>query len=193
MSTNDTHYDDVETLLPFYVNGTLEPEARERVDAELKDNPGLHTELQALTKLRETMHGLDFGSSPGRFGLARIMRDIDRQEQPKFSKPVVSWSIAVAAVAALVAVGAAWVVEQRGASYQLASGDSEQAYLKVAFAPDAKQSDISKLLQELELSISGGPTAIGLYHLDPGDRNDLDALAGLLRDRRDLIDSVDVP
>lgn len=192
MSTENLQIDDAETLLPFYVNGTLEPESREIVDAELSANPGLNDELKALSNLRETMQQLDFGTSPGQFGLARVLRDIDELEQKKPSKPVLPWSIAVAAVAALIAVGTAWMADLGAPHYKYVS-DPDENLLTVAFQPEATQAEISDLLLELQLEIKKGPTAIGLYKLASDQQSDLNELAIQLRDRRDLIESVDMP
>ena len=191
MSAGSVQNDSVEALLPFYVNGTLEPEDRARVEAELDANPDLSAELEALTTLRETMQRLEFGNSPGRFGLARILRDIEGQEQQKPSKPILPWSIAVAAVAALVAVGASWMTDRHSPSIDQAGRRTD--LLTVAFQPNATQAEISDLLQDLDLEIAGGPSAIGLYKLAAGEQGNLSELAVQLRGRQDLIESVDMP
>ena len=191
MSAGSVQNDSVEALLPFYVNGTLEPEDRARVEAELDANPVLSAELEALTTLRETMQRLEFGNSPGRFGLARILREIEGQEQQKPSKPILPWSIAVAAVAALVAVGASWMTDRHSPSIDQAGRPTD--LLTVAFQPNATQAEISDLLQDLDLEIAGGPSAIGLYKLTAGEQGNLSELAVQLRGRQDLIESVDMP
>jgi len=191
MSVNSIQNDTVESLLPFYVNGTLEPEGRARVDAELSAHPELIAELEALTKLRETMQQLDFGTTPGRFGLARVLRDIEGSEQEKAPRPLLPWSIAVAAVAALVAVGASWMTDRHSANIDQAGTGTK--LLTVAFQPNATQAEISGLLQDLDLEIAGGPTAIGLYKLASGQQSNLSELAVQLRGRQDLIESVDMP
>ena len=195
MSTSRNLTNDIEALLPFYVNGSLDPEDRAKVEAELLNNSELTGEVEALTKLRETMQQLEFGTSPGQFGLARLLRDIDRNEEKAPSKPVFSWSIAVAAVAALVTLGASWMYDRYGPSIDQASGDTQKR-LTVAFQPDATQAEVSNLLIDLELEIVEGPTAIGLYKLVPEkgrEQNALSELAMELRNRPDLIESVDMP
>ena len=65
--------------------------------------------------------------------------------------------------------------------------------LTVAFQPNATQAEISDLLQDLDLEIAGGPSAIGLYKLAAGEQGNLSELAVQLRGRQDLIESVDMP
>jgi anti-sigma-K factor RskA len=194
----DNHRE-LESLLPFYVNGTLTSEERARVDAALREDAMLRDQARTLEELRTTMHDTDYGQSPGEFGLARLMRDIDRTEAASKSvgtarrHALLPWGLAVAASAALLAVSLGWVGTDQTAPYLQASGDAESSYLTVAFQPDASQSDVSNLLLEQGLVIVDGPSAIGLYRLAPGEGSDVATLAADLRARSDLIESVDLP
>lgn len=193
MVTAEDEMDNVQGLLSFYANGTLEPEERARVESALQEFPDIKSDALTLEKLRETMQGLDTGSSPGEFGLARLLRDIDRAERPKPAGKVLPWSVAAAAMAALFAVGFVWMAEPRDEAFMQASGDPGVPLLMIAFQPDATQAQISDLLLELRLEIVRGPSAIGLYGLDPGAERDLSAIASDLRGRSDLVESVDLP
>ena len=85
--------------------------------------------------------------------------------------------------------------DRYGPSIDQASGDTQKR-LTVAFQPDATQAEVSNLLIDLELEIVEGPTAIGLYKLVPEkgrEQNALSELAMELRNRPDLIESVDMP
>ena len=46
---------EMEDLLPFYVNGTLQADERTRVEAALSEDDGLRTELQFLQSLRSSV------------------------------------------------------------------------------------------------------------------------------------------
>jgi anti-sigma-K factor RskA len=190
---------ELEALLPFYLNGTLASEERARVDAALREDARLRDQARTLEELRTTMHDTDYGQSPGEFGLARLMRDIDRAEAASADSgtarrhALLPWGLAVAASAALLAVSLGWVGGDQTAPYLQASGDAEGSYLTVAFQPDASQSDVSNLLLEQGLVIVDGPSAIGLYRLAPGEGRDVEALAADLRAQGALIESVDLP
>ncbi|MBF9031153.1 hypothetical protein HKCCE3408_12185 [Rhodobacterales bacterium HKCCE3408] len=73
---------DIEALLPFLANGTLEGAEKEEVEAALAEDVQLRTELEALRAIRYQMQAEEMEASPGELGLARLMRDIDREAEP---------------------------------------------------------------------------------------------------------------
>lgn len=188
---------DLEALLPFYVNGTLEGDERQSVEAALRDDAALRDEAEALSRLRRTMKDVDDGPSPGEFGLARLMRDIDRMDAParapRRRAPILPWSIAAAASAGFLALALGWAPAERQEPFRQASGVSDGVYLTVAFQPDVPQSQVSDLLLEYGLAIVEGPSALGLYRVDPGAGRDVGALVAELRDRVTVIESIDMP
>ncbi len=195
MAVNRT---EIEALLPFYVNGTLRGDERASVEAALDDDARLRDEAAALGHIRQSMRDIDMGHTPGEFGLARLMRDIDRAapaRQPAVRRPsaLLPWGLAAAAAIALVAVGLGRFGFQESAPYTQASGGADETFLTLAFQPEASQAQVSDLLLEYGLVIVDGPSAIGLYRVDPGQGRDLAALAADLRDREEVIESVDTP
>jgi anti-sigma-K factor RskA len=195
MAVNRT---EIEALLPFYVNGTLRGDERTSVEAALDEDARLRDEAETLGHIRQSMRDIDMGHTPGEFGLARLMRDIDRAAPAR--QPVVrrqstrlSWGLAAAAAVALVAVGLGRFGFQDTAPYTQASGGADETFLTLAFQPEASQAQVSDLLLEYGLVIVDGPSAIGLYRVDPGQGRDVAALAAELRDREEVIESVDTP
>jgi anti-sigma factor RsiW len=189
---------EIEALLPFYVNGTLRGDERASVEAALDDDARLRDEVEALGHIRQSMRDIDMGHTPGEFGLARLMRDIDRAapaRQPVVrSRPaLLPWGLAAAAAIALVAVGLGRFGFEESAPYTQASGGADETFLTLAFQPEASQAQVSDLLLEYGLVIVDGPSAIGLYRVDPGQGRDVAALAAELRDREEVIESVDTP
>lgn len=195
MAVNRT---EIEALLPFYVNGTLRGDERASVEAALDDDARLRDEAAALGHIRQSMRDIDMGHTPGEFGLARLMRDIDRaapvrQPAVRRQSALLPWGLAAAAAVALVAVGLGRFGFEDSAPYTQASGGADETFLTLAFQPEASQAQVSDLLLEYGLVIVDGPSAIGLYRVDPGQGRDLAALAADLRDREEVIESVDTP
>ena len=177
----------LELNLAFHVNGTLSPEERAEVEAWLAEDDDARLEAQGLAAIRADMQAEDI-RSPGEFGLARLMRDVDRQQAAPAPAPVLRrpwvWQ-AVAAVALAAFLGQTWVAQQRGAElrygltngldasarFGLASGRDLPAtaaaapVLVVAFAPTATEAQIRDLLLGAGVEIVAGPSALGLYRL----------------------------
>lgn len=72
--------EEIEALLPFHVNGTLEGEEAAAVEAALAADPQLRDEVEALAAIRDTMQE-DDGFSPGEIGLARLVRTIEAEAE----------------------------------------------------------------------------------------------------------------
>jgi hypothetical protein len=176
-------YQDIHELLPFRANGTLEGADLDAVDAALAEDADLRAELAALTAIRATMRAEEV-ASPGEFGLARLMRDVDAEA--RVAAPVAAndnvvplsrlriWQVAAAVV---LAVGIGFNLPQIGpgsapmeraesepAGFTLASGGAA-ADFTVVFAPDATEAELRALLLEAGLEIVSGPSALGIYGL----------------------------
>jgi anti-sigma factor RsiW len=160
--------EDIGALLVFLANGTLDEAERDRVEAAVAANPDLQTELASLRAIRSRMQDEPLPQSPGAFGLARLMRNLDREARPAQSNRL--WQGVAAAAVALFVVQALWV--RTGDDIRLADGGVEAQsgpVLTVAFAGNATEAEIRALLIELDLSIISGPSALGLYRLAARD------------------------
>lgn len=174
-------YQDIHELLPFRANGTLDGADLAAVDAALAEDADLRAELAALTAIRATMRAEEV-ASPGDFGLARLMRDVDAET--RVAAPVAAndnvvplmrlriWQVAAAVV---LAVGIGFNLPQFGpstapmdsaepAGFTLASGGAD-ADFTVVFAPDATEAEMRALLLQAGLEIVSGPSALGIYGL----------------------------
>ncbi len=181
--------DDIEALLPFYANGTLEGADRAAVEAALETDAGLRADLAALQAIRQTMQAEEV-ASPGDFGLARLMRDVEA-ETPVTAPPAAAndnvvpvtrlrlWQTAAAVILAVglgvnllpgpgdapetgrsIATDEAPTAEE---GFSLASGGAPD--FTIAFAPDAREAEIRALLLQAGVEITQGPSALGLYGL----------------------------
>lgn len=179
---------EIEALLPFLVNGTLDKADREIVEAALEEDAGLRADFAALTAIRNSMQAEEAGYSPGEMGLARLQRALDKEGSittstadagPPRSSRV--WRVAAAILLAIVVGQAAFLLRDGGQqTFQLA-GD-EAAPIVVSVRPDTTEAALRALLIETGLEIVGGPSALGFYDLAPIDPEmSLDAI----RDRLD--------
>lgn len=181
---------EIETLLPFYVNGTLDPQERARIEGALDTDGDLRTQVAALQQVRAKLHETEREHSPGEFGLARLMRDIDKETRSTGYLPKQGALLVASVVAAAITIGSVLFITRSDVGYQQASGGAVKQRFSVAFQPDAPQKEISRLLLEFGLEIVEGPSAIGLYRLDPGRNDDLEAILSELRSRTDLVESI---
>jgi len=171
--------DELELLLPFHVNGTLEAGERTEVEAWLAEDPAAAAAAGGLARVRRELQAEEI-RSPGEFGLARLMRDLEKGAAssapagaPKAAnllhRPWLWQAVAAVALAAFIGQGVlTWQGGAPGQRYEMASaGDPvpPSAALTVAFVPTATESEIRELLVSLGLEIVAGPSSLGLYRL----------------------------
>lgn len=194
--------DEIEALLVFLANDTLEGEERAAVEAAVAADPQLAGELEALKAMRAEMQAEDV-TSPGEMGLARLMRDIEAEATASAGPPAANlptapsrlWKIAAVVLFGLVIAQTAYFGYDRGADFELASGEEApvgaEYTLRVAFAGDATEADIRALLLDLNLVIVDGPSAIGLYTVAALDEAAREAAETALQARGDIVESVE--
>lgn len=118
-----------------------------------------------------------------------------RETADRKSVPVWWRSLAIAACLALAVVGSVTLSTQFAGdgSPQLASGESG-AVLQVTFKPQITEEAIRLLLLETDLTITAGPSALGVYHLTPSSSADSKSTEETLRElrqRSDIIESAE--
>ncbi|MEM6482883.1 MAG: hypothetical protein AAF922_10880 [Pseudomonadota bacterium] len=202
---SDMSGEEAERLLIFLANDTLAGEERAAVEAAVEADDRLAAELAALRTMRHKLQDEEASHSPGEFGLARLMRDIDAETTMavthvggKRSGASSFWKIAAVVLLGLFSAQSAFVYlkgEQDGTDVQLASGDpavsTERPTLRLDFDPDATVSEIASLLLETELTIVDGPSAIGFYTLEALDEAGYAQALEILQSRPDLVDIVE--
>lgn len=187
--------DEIELDLPFAVNGTLSETERAEFDAQIAEDAQLRAEFDALCAIREGMQGEEH-RGPGEFGLARLMRDVDRPgtaASPIRNRPWVWQAVAALAVAGFLGQ-AFWNGGDvpTNASYDLASAvSSAEAVLIVGFRPAASEAAIRAVLLDAGVEIVGGPSALGLYRLAPADGVAPQDAAAILRAAADIVESIE--
>lgn len=193
--------DELELDLAFLVNGTLSPAEMAEMEALLAEDALLAAERDALAVIRAEMQAEEI-RTPGEFGLARLMRDVNRESAiPAAAETKVvalrsrTWMWQAAAAVAVVALlvqanlpGGSGAPQGEG--YAMA-GASATGALVVSFAPDTPEVEIRDLLVGAELEIVAGPSALGLYRLDVLDGGNLDTATAALRAARTIVESVE--
>jgi hypothetical protein len=176
--------DEMETLLPFYLNGSLEGAELEAVEEWLASDPAA---LAALGEAEAEFSGTAAANEairPPADALSRFARTLDAEAGPARVPASPSWltqalnrfmavpaTVAWAAAAALLALVVVQSFVQpggKGNDFEVAGTGDELAKLPFAlvkFKPEAKMSDIAAFLDQNGLKISGGPTADGVFHI----------------------------
>ena len=169
---------EIEELLPFYVNGSLEGEELETVRKALAEDETLREECAFLESMRDEVQKQDLGLSPGEFGLKRLQRDIAKEKNID-TQPVPQndnrrsgvWKIASIAACIMLLVQTAYVVPlwQQNNDLVAASGGNvapvRGPVLSVTFVPEAQEENIRELLLAVDARIVDGPSALGVYKL----------------------------
>jgi hypothetical protein len=181
----------IEALLPWYAAGTLDAADMRRVEEALARRPELQASLRVVGEDRDETIGLNesLGAPSGRAWLrvlaaveaapprpnlrARLANLIGVGAAPRPGR--LAWIGAAAAL--VIAVEGATIVSlttvaNGPASYQTASespAHAAGAEALVAFAPDARVSEIGAWLQDHRAMIVDGPRG-GLYRLRIGDK-----------------------
>lgn len=196
MADNGKRDENLDLLLPWYVNGTLEAGERQAVEAYLEESAHARDEVELLRQLRQQVKEQVFENSPGELGLQRLRREIKQEaEQQKGSADkmtgkvltVASFWRPLAIAACLAIVVQAGVMVGMNSGLIPTGGDvtiagKAPAVMQVTFAPDATEQDIREVLQSAGASIADGPTALGIYNLrlvDPNATTVEEALAAL--------------
>ncbi len=186
---------EIEELLPFLANGTLEGAEKTRVEQAVAADANLAGELAALIAIRATMQAEEDTQSPGELGHARLMRALDKEASapikgaaPKHSRPIF-WQIAAGLLCAALLGQAVWNAGPDDGDYTLASGG--EAPLTVTFAPDATEGQIRAILLEAGVEIVGGPSALGLYELSPLEDVELDDATAILEEYQEILESIE--
>ncbi|WP_020591320.1 anti-sigma factor family protein [Kiloniella laminariae] len=195
---------DLEQLLPFYVNGSLSPEETNRVEQALAEDPALQEEIDFLKHLRDEVKDLELGNSPGEFGLRRLQKALKEEQKQRNSAETSSgtvvplsirgWRLAAIAACLLLLLQTAVTLPMwnRSGDDLIAAGGGTAAQLggqiiTVTFVPEASEENIRNLLLAVDASIVAGPSALGVYRLSVA--RDSEAVVEKLLAHRNLVET----
>ena len=162
-----------ETLLPWYVHGTLDAEEAELVETHLAECAECREELEAERVLALRVASAPFDVAHG-WALvdpeAKLpVPSVDAKVVPIFRRRVaLGWAVAAqAAAAALILVASTSLQPAPSPAYHaLGSAPVSQAgNAVILFAPDTPERAISTMLRAVDARLVDGPTDTGAYVL----------------------------
>ncbi len=193
-TTNEQAPDEIEELLPWHAAGTLSRREAERVEEALERDPELARRYALVREeLGETIHLNESLGAPSTRALDALFAKIDaepaRRAAPSLnlgariaeffgslSPRTLAWSATAAALAIVLQAGLiAGVVLNKptAGGYQTASAPATAtapgAHALIRFAPAASAADITKFLESHKITMTGGPSAGGLYRVRIAD------------------------
>jgi hypothetical protein len=175
MSTepNMTHRDQMETLLPFYLNGTLSGEDLRKVEEWLANDPAAEEALLAAESELSLITDVNDAYRPPTDAFTRFSEQLEKEAAPSvsplsrlstffartFAIPAPLLLATATAVLALMIVSVNNLGGGMSDDIQVAgAGDTANApFVLITFAPTATLADIAKLLEENAAQIAGGP------------------------------------
>jgi hypothetical protein len=189
-------------MLPWYVNGTLEPGARQELEFQLEQSPQLRDELLWLRVLRSQMQEqkqAQVGSRSDNAGLDTLMALVHAEQSGKVSpirKRFGEWVAATRRLPITAGFAAALVLSQAviiGSLMDRPAPDAMEPLsggtmaaggqlLQITFKPQATEAQIRTLLSSVQADIVAGPGALGIYTVRVPDKQGEQALQHLRKD-----------
>jgi anti-sigma-K factor RskA len=180
-------HDRMAELAPWYANGTLGTDERERFERHLESCSDCRRAVDQCRDLARSYPAAD-GPAPHPARVARLLERIDsgggealgppRPKRGRFGRLLrstprpVRWLVAVQAAVLVVAAASALLSGERAASSGApfrtlsAAAARESGDLRVVFVPEAGERDIRRLLLGARAEIVGGPTPVGAYTIE---------------------------
>ena len=154
---------DIEQSLPWLANETLQGEEARAAETLAKESSMAAQDLEFMRGLRAQMKTMEAANSPGAQGWRRLQQQIARERGPAIRST--GWRNVAAIAAAVIILLQAGIIGYQWSQGPVTPAGDDRATLQVRFAPDASETAIRELLQEIHGTIVDGPGALGVYHL----------------------------
>ena len=177
--------DELEALLPFYLNGTLDGQDLAAVEEWLASDPAAMAALEEAEAEFSGAAAANDAIRPPADALSRFSKALDAEAgseswPARVAAPSAlarlwsgfmaipasfAWAAAAAAVA-LVLVQAVMEPGGRGGTIEIAgSGQADLPFALVTFKPDARIADVSAFLAQHSATIVSGPASGGMFKI----------------------------
>ncbi|WP_158543476.1 zf-HC2 domain-containing protein [Dyella solisilvae] len=161
----------VDRLLPWWVNGTLDEDERALVEQHLAECPPCQHEAAWLRGLQEQYAEDDAPAADVTRAARRLRRRLANETLHVHATAPTPWWrqgwrlgwLAVAQAALIIVLGAS-LFHQRAAGYHTLGGaEPANAVLVVVFDPQTSEAQMRQLVRDSHAHIVGGPTEAGAY------------------------------
>ena len=174
-------HEKAQMLLPWYANGTLEPDDAASFEAHLAECEECRADLTANRALRQLYAETPVPREPVRPAVRPAIGGSSGQLGRRLSSGwgrAAQFALAAAAAVALVVFV---TPNERDGEYRLLSSDdaAEQGNAIVLFSPDTAERDLRAALDQAGARLVDGPTASGAYVVQIPEQHRTQALAGL--------------
>lgn len=194
-----TSRDELEALLPFYLNGTLDEVDLAAIEEWLATDPEAAAALEAAelefagtTEANETVRppadalarfSAALESEAGQTAAVDVPSILARFWAGFWAIPAsVAWATAAAAVALVLVQTVLGPYERSGPVEIAGSGQNDMPFVLVTFKTDARLADVSAFLGQEGASILSGPAPGGIYKIGIPAQTaaDYDRIVGLI-------------
>lgn len=182
---------ELEALLPWYLNGTLDADEQQQIDHWLQTSEQAREALEQLQLIQQQVQEQDSVTAPIDMGWQRFKQQLptDSQQAQKQASPFNWQRLMATAAAVVIAVQFALLMNiEQPQDGRLLSGDNSTVtnpaagvIVKVMPADDASWQALQGLLAQADASIIGGPSSMGLLTLQLSDAQPTDARIELLQ------------
>ena len=172
--------DDIAALLPWYLNGTLQPAERERVERWLGESPDHQAELAMWRAVQADVRQAAPTPAFDEVGWRRLKAQLPGSRRSSWLK------VAAAASVLLIAGLQTAILVREPADVHRPLTDTpgaDQWRIHVRFAENATMAGVRALLDRHDAQMISGPSALGLYTLTivkPSAQSSPDALLDAL-------------
>jgi hypothetical protein len=202
-TTDAPEHEEISTLLPWYVNGTITEFDRRRIDLHLRTCSACREDLQQEQRVYQQMAaetGVEYMPRPSLMRLQAKLDSLETSTLPADPPPVehrsrrtVRWRGLLAASIAGMAVILSLSAINRWSTFRTpmlqpdyytvtttAARPSEEV-IRAVFSPTITLIDLQGILDEAHLRIISGPTEAGVYSLAATTTRPVDSSLALLR------------
>ncbi len=174
-----THHERWEPLLPWYLNGTLQPEEARDMRAHAATCVTCRSALRDLEEIQDAVEQTPIPGFDVESGVRALRMAVEGPEASRQRADPSRWAPLAAAATMLLALGAAWLLAPQRPALEEPSHEPTFRTLSdapaqtppgervahILFSEQTTEAEIRRLLTDAEAQIIDGPDDLGLYRL----------------------------